>query len=262
MSKNRKSDKGRFKDKRGLGRGAEYHSWIKGHEFSSSGIIHRLIGWIHRRLYQFFSNEEYYAFLIFQFNDKVIDIREQVPLLPIELTISIANELGIKHPAEYNQVGKETVRSTDLLITVKEGDLIRDKAISIKLFKDLDDLRTRQLLKLEEKYWEAKGVSWCIMTEKQISKVMAENISIIYDNYFWNEDNNFSSCKVKIYVEHFKDCFVKSNMDLNKTLAKFEEDNSWGEGEGLNFLKFMLAKKIIKTNMYIPFNFDDMKIVI
>jgi len=262
VSKNRKSDKGRDKDKRGLGRGEEYHSWIKGHEFSSIGIIHRLTGWIQRRLYQFFSNEEYYAFLIFQFDDKVIDIREQVPLKPIELTISIADELGIKHPAEYNQVGKETVRTTDLLITVKEGDVIKDKAISIKKFEDLKDLRTRQLLKIEERYWEAKGKSWSVMTEKQIPKVMAENIAIIYDDYFWNEDNNFNSCQVKMYVEHFKYYFIKNNMDLNKTLVEFEENNGWGEGEGLNFLKFMLAKKIVKTDMYIPFNFDNMKIVI
>ncbi len=39
-------------------------------------------------------------FYLTEFSDAVLDIREQFPLLPQEETIVIAEELGIKHPAD------------------------------------------------------------------------------------------------------------------------------------------------------------------
>jgi hypothetical protein len=260
MSKNKKSDKGRFKDNRGIGRGENYKPWIKGHEFSSDGYIHRLIGWKQRRLYQLFSNLEYNLFLISQFSDNVIDVREQVPLLPLELTVCIANELGVKHPAEFNQRGKETVRTTDFIFTVRDGEAVKDIAKSVKQSKDLDDERTRKLLKIEEEYWKRKNIDWSIITENQIPKTMAENIAIIYNDFFWSEEHKYSNYELDIYIHKFKNDLIKNNMDAYRTLCQFEEEVNWKNGEGLNFFKFMLAKKVIKTDMNTAFNFKKMKI--
>jgi hypothetical protein len=260
MSKNRKSDKARLKEGRGLGSGEAYRSFIKGHEFSSDGLIHRPIGWKQRRIYQLFSNLEYHVFLISQFSDKVIDIREQVPLLPLELTKQIANDLGIKHPAEYNQKRKETVRTTDFLFTIREGDSIKVIAKSVKHSDTLKDARTRELLKIEEEYWKKKNIEWSIITQKEINKIMAENISIIYDDYFWAEDKEYSDFQVDILVKKFQIELDRNNMDPYKTLCEFERIMNWNGGEGLSFFKFMLASKIIKTDFNIPFNFMKMKV--
>lgn len=259
MSKNKKSDKARIKEGRGLGRGEEYKPFIKGHEFSSSGFIHRLTGWKQRRIHQFFSNNEYNLFLISQFSDKIIDIREQVPL-DLGLTIQIANELGIKHPAEYNQEGKETVRSTDFLFTIKDGGSITEIAKSVKQSVELKDARTRELLWIEKEYWEKRNIEWSIITEKEINKIMAENISIIYDDYFWAEDRGYNDFEVEVIVKKFLIELEMNNMEAYKTLCEFEKLMNWNEGEGLSFFKFMLARKIIKTDFNIPFNFMKMKV--
>jgi len=37
-------------------------------------------------------------FYLTEYSDVVVDIREQFPLLPLEETIVIAEELGLKHP--------------------------------------------------------------------------------------------------------------------------------------------------------------------
>ncbi len=49
-----------------------------------------------------------------------MDIREQFPLLPIEETIIIAEELGIKHPTDPN-TGEPVVMTTDFLVTVSKN---------------------------------------------------------------------------------------------------------------------------------------------
>nr|WP_238602194.1 TnsA endonuclease N-terminal domain-containing protein [Lysinibacillus parviboronicapiens] len=49
----------------------------------------------------------------------VVDIREQYPLLPLEETIVIADELGLKHPTDPKTIEPD-VMTTDFLLTVFE----------------------------------------------------------------------------------------------------------------------------------------------
>ncbi len=59
-------------------------------------------------------------FYLTEFSDVILDIREQFPLLPQEETIVIAEELGIKHPADP-KTGDPIVMTTDFLLTVDKG---------------------------------------------------------------------------------------------------------------------------------------------
>ncbi|AWK50548.1 transposase [Clostridium beijerinckii] len=111
MSKNRKTDKYRLIEKRGLGKFEEYKPWLKVHEFGSCGRVHRIVGWKNRRIYQLMSDLELYYFVLAQWDDNVIDIREQYPLLPLEETILRANEIGVNHPPMNSK--KKTVMTTD-----------------------------------------------------------------------------------------------------------------------------------------------------
>lgn len=56
-----------------------------------------------------------------EYSDFVVDIREQFPLLPLEETIVIAYELGIKHPIDPKK-HEPIVVTTDFLLTVDKGD--------------------------------------------------------------------------------------------------------------------------------------------
>ncbi|MGP7816533.1 TnsA endonuclease N-terminal domain-containing protein [Niallia sp. 01092] len=55
-----------------------------------------------------------------EYSGFIVDIREQFPLLPIEETIIIAEELGIKHPTDPN-TGEPVVMTTDFLVTVSKN---------------------------------------------------------------------------------------------------------------------------------------------
>lgn len=86
-----------IKEGRGSGIGAEYKPWLHIQDVSSLGRSTRLRGIKTTRQHEFLSDLERNYFYLTEYSDSFIDIREQYPLLPLEETIIIANELGIKH---------------------------------------------------------------------------------------------------------------------------------------------------------------------
>jgi len=70
-------------------------------------------------LHEFLSDLERNYFYYLDFSDNVVDIREQFPILPIEETILIAEELGVEHPKNPKTKEFEAI-TTDFLITTKD----------------------------------------------------------------------------------------------------------------------------------------------
>lgn len=81
-----------IKEGRGTGIGSEYKPWLNIQDVASMGRSTCLKGIKTNRQHEFLSDLERNYFYI--------DIREQFPLLPLEETIVIADELGIKHPTD------------------------------------------------------------------------------------------------------------------------------------------------------------------
>lgn len=245
MSISVKSDKYRLLERRGQGRGIEYHPWIKTHELSAISVKHRLLGWKIRRIYQLISTLEYMYFLTVQWEDNVIDIREQFPLLPIEQTIFIAEELGIRYPSLFKRNGEEIVMTSDFVITIKNGDNIYDIVRTVKTMNDLAKKRTREKLKIEEEFYNKKGSDWGIVTEQQINFVLANNLDYLYNDYFWAEDRNFDEVQVSNYIHDFIYFFKKKDYNVYETVNIFDKYMEWDTGESLNFFKYLLVKKRI-----------------
>lgn len=84
----------------------------------SAGRSTRLLGIKVSRQHELFSDLERSYLYILEHSDVVQDIREQFPLLHLDQTIAIADELGIKHLSDP-QIGENTVMTTDFLVTVK-----------------------------------------------------------------------------------------------------------------------------------------------
>src|SRR5689334_20740718 len=99
---------------RGTGRGKNYKPWLTIHDVASRGARTRDKGLKTGRLHHLLSFLELYYFLILEWCPSVVDIREQYPLLPLEETLYIAKELGIKHPAPY---GQPIVLTIDFMVT-------------------------------------------------------------------------------------------------------------------------------------------------
>lgn len=104
----------RLKEGRGSGRVKDYKPWLP-----SLGRATRLKGIKTQRQYELLLGQERNYFYILDFLNIVEDIPEQYPLLPIEETILIANELGIEH-SKNPETGEYNVMTTDFFYNCEE----------------------------------------------------------------------------------------------------------------------------------------------
>jgi len=256
----RKSDEMKLLEGRATGRGINYKPWIKVHEFGSKGRAHRLIGWKTNRIHQLLSDLELYFFLETQFNDYVIDIREQYPLLPLESTVLIAENLGIRHPTFNNKRGNEIIMTTDFVITIKKGHLIKDIVRTIKYENDLSK-RNIDKLRIEKEYFNTKGINdWGIVTESDVNVVKARNLYAIYNSYFWDRYCNLSKHELNKITDDFLNMLIINDYEVIGTTEKFTDYMNWSDGEGLVFFKYLLTHKKLETNFDVPLDFNNVEV--
>lgn len=87
-----------IKEGRGQGEGQEYQPFLKVQDFSSSGQANRDFGHTTQRQHDLFSKIKHRCHVIFDYTG-LHDIQEQ-KLIPLEKSIEIAKQCGIKHPID------------------------------------------------------------------------------------------------------------------------------------------------------------------
>ncbi|MBO9687096.1 MAG: Tn7 transposase TnsA N-terminal domain-containing protein [Mitsuaria chitosanitabida] len=175
---------------RGEGTFGDFSAWhqVTRGDPASSGRS-RLLRW-RGRLTNLLSNQEMDGMLFCSMLPGLLDVREQVrlalehdshPLRAYTLigtagsypgTQALAKALGIKHPV-VNGEGRSApwVMSTDLVLTLsKPGGGIELLAVSIKPKLEGLAKRSLDLLRLEQEYWQARGVPWLLITREVFEK--------------------------------------------------------------------------------------------
>jgi hypothetical protein len=237
--------------------GKAYKPFIVIQDVPSLGRSSRSCGIKTGRQHDFLSDLERNYFMILEFLDNVVDIREQFPL-EVEETLLIAEELGIKHPV--NPVTKEAITMTsDFCITIKEGDSLRDFIRTTKYKKDLVNRRVIEKFAIEKTYWERHGLDWGIVTEEEVDKNYCLNISDILDYYDLNDNEAFRD----ISLEERDDiiiAFLQRLIDSPKTVRQisslFEKDLHLDKGVGITLFKHLVAKKYINIDLFSPLRLD------
>nr|WP_239588160.1 TnsA endonuclease N-terminal domain-containing protein [Gracilibacillus alcaliphilus] len=193
-----------------------------------------------------------------EFSDVVLDIREQFPLLPQEETIVIAEELGVKHPIDP-KTGDPIVMTTDFLLTVDKGQGVFEVAHTIKMKDKLLEERVLEKFEIEREFWERKGISWGIVTEEEINKTMARNISYIHD-YF---DIRSYDVYREMANQHIEDLsmslmnrLLNNSRSIREITSEFDADTHLPFGCGVTLFYHLLAKKIMVTDMYKPIDLE------
>ncbi|KZL93246.1 heteromeric transposase endonuclease subunit TnsA [Clostridium magnum] len=246
--KQRKSDKYRIIEDRGVGRGIHYKPFIKVHEVSSEGLSSRVLGWKVNRIYHLLSNLERDYLFNTQWEDSVIDIREQYPLLPKEETILIAKEYGLRHPLINKPDKDEIVMTSDFVITINDGKMIRDIVRTIKPSSKITK-RVKEKFKIEEMFWKRKNIDWGVVTEKEIDHIKARNIRFLYQYYFWDRYRMLERKQIRELFLLFWDIFQRNNFDVKRTVETFDCVQGWEQGESLSFFKYLICHKSVKTDI-------------
>lgn len=240
-----------IKEGRGTGIGNEYIPWLKIQDVPSLGRATRLKGIKTGRQHEFLSDMERNYFYILEYADNVVDIREQFPLLPLEETILIANELGVNHP-KHPETGEFIVMTTDFLLTVDGEDKMLERARTIKAKDDLLDKRVIEKFEIERVYWSKKGIDWGIVTEEEIDKAMAHNISYVHGY----KDISNLDCFINMATNEIKDLvyeFLKRIVDDERSMrvicSEFDNEMLLEKGSGLSIFKYLVINKIIEIDI-------------
>ena len=233
------------KEGRGQGTGENYKPWINIQDVPSSGVSTRGKGWKTNRIHQFLSKLERDYFYVLEWNDAVVDIQEQYPLIR-EDTWFIANEKGIKHPTDpKSQV--PIVMTTDFLLTIKISTGTKQVARTIKPSNELENQRTIEKFEIERAYWESRGIDWGIVTEKEIPKDMVENVEWLHLSYYEIEDLPAST--LSTYAQQMKSFIQKYNTSIIEVVTTFDQTFQLEDGMGLEILKHLIARKEFPVNI-------------
>lgn len=229
---------------RGQGGGSAYKPWLQINDISSRGRSHRTAsdrtGF---RTHHLLSDNELYAYIDAWWRPDVTDIREQYPLLPVELTVAIAAQLGVRHPRNH----KEQLyipQTTDLVLVTKTGL----EPIAIKEDADYEVRRTQEKLAIQEEFWRRRGFEMKVVLSSQLKTQRSLNLLWIYHARRRPIDPPYIPGDKPLYdflVQGVSEG-ITSSVDLARRADAYQCLES---GAGLAGIRELLAQRVLDTNV-------------
>ncbi|WP_309479921.1 TnsA endonuclease N-terminal domain-containing protein [Brevibacillus agri] len=237
----------RIKEGRGVGLGQEYIPWLLVQDVPSSGRATRIHGWKTNRIHHVHSDIERSYFYILEWSDIVTDIREQFPLLPIEETLSIAEELDIKHPTDPKSK-QPIVLTTDFLVTVGNREVAR----TIKPSSELDSPRVIEKFEIERRYWAKRNIDWGIVTQLDIPKTLVQNIEWVHKEHNNEDVRRLGSFIVSGIEKIVLESISGSVISLAAAASVADDQLGLEAGTSLAMVRHFIATKRWSVNMEKP----------
>lgn len=236
----------RLKEGRGQGTLQDYLPWLTIHDLASLGVVSRVMGRTTGRVHHLLSGLETSFFYILDASELTLDIREQYPLLFLEDTLRIADEMRIRHPRD-NISKYPIVFTSDFVVTTAD----RIKVLSVKPSSELEKQRTREKLAVEHRYWEEKGIEWRLVTEKSIDFQKARNLEWI--NRSWDFYERVPEGRDPDEVlDAFQHIFEHGYDSVSCIAEKIENRFKLEPGFGITAYQHLLLKKRINMDLSSP----------
>lgn len=228
---------------RGQGTMETYKPWVQIQDFPSKGIVSRVKGRKTGRVHHLMSNLELGFFYLLDWSEITSDIREQYPLDDIADAISVAEEAGIRYPYDKSS-GFPYVMTSDFLIT-KHDEMV---ARAVKPSSELKKPRVREKLEIERRYWQRRGVSWKLVTEKEIPRTKVRNIEWLCSGmsaYELIADERQRAACAAFFIELYEN----ADLPLAMILQRVEHDFDLVKGTGISVFKMLICEKKIVLNL-------------
>lgn len=240
-----------IKEGRGEGSGVAYKPWLRIQDVPSRGRSHRIKGWRHGRVHHLLSDLEAYIFYTYEWSLAVTEIREQYPLLPLEDTLSIAEELGIRHPCD-KKTGHPIVMSTDFVLTIKRGLQTIYHARQAKYTSDLCKFRTLEKLEIERRYWERRNIDYGIVTERDLLMPLFHNIKWLHPRYDITSFSNLTKEAVNEIAALLTQMVMQEDAPLRKITSACDSRLDLSSGRSLSIARHLIAIRYWKVDMTKP----------
>lgn len=240
----------RLAEGRGQGEGPSYVPWLLVQDFPSRGRVHRIIGCKTGRIHHLLSDLERNVFLHYQWPHSSKDQREQFPLLPLEETIEIAKEIGVRHPAD--PITKcPIVMTTDLVLTIETVRATSIRPFTVKYSKDLQNFRTREKLEIERRYWAAspRNAVLKILTEKQISVAFIKNTLWVLPNFWLTDLHPLTAHDVNRIALTLTQLMLGEKLSTRGMAQRCDRLLRLEAGTSLAVVRHLLAKRFWEVDM-------------
>jgi hypothetical protein len=237
----------------GTGEGVSYVPWYTVRDGGRIGHKIRPWGFVTGRTHQLLSNLELRVFIALDSDPDIIDIREQFPLSNIDETRWIANQLDVKHPAWR---GEDIVMTTDFLITRRVGLSVKHEAIDVKPSTELKKYRVLNKLDIARHYWEARGIPWTIMTERDLDLVFEANINKTRPSRFLTAVNHIPEATFTGIRATLESKLVGDGISLTDAAKYTDAAFQVAEGTSLLVGLHLVATRVWKIDWSKPFSED------
>jgi hypothetical protein len=255
-----KIDQRAKRKKLGMGEGyyADYTPYLRAQDLGSEGFSYRTKGWRTPRMYTFFSSLEFAFFLILQWLEIVLDIREQIDL-DLNETLEIAANNGLHHPIKQLIENRRKIGQIYIPVTLDFRITIIDNFIHKEIARDVkprSELTTRTLKKLEitRIYHANRNIPYGIVTETMINWVLAKNLFRVCDNYYWEDFLPFALADSSEIIKYLTQKVFLKNVTISNAGKAADERFSLEEGNGVSICHYLIARKMWKINMEVPWH--------
>lgn len=252
MSKNWTNQKLKkwIKEGRGQGSGLDYKPWITTQDVASKGVSIRTKGVKIPRMYEFLSKQLYHYFILLEWQDSVIDIREAYPLLDFDNLIGDKADLNI-YKFSDNKNKTPYIFTTSFLIDISFNGKTSQVARTVKYKSSLKQKKTQDQLEIQRRYWNSKGIEWGLVTNEEMTnyKQLIKNIDWCRSTYNIKDYPTFLNEDIDGLKEVLKYKLETSNCSIDQCLMDLEFEFSLTKGMGLILFKHMIITKYFNIDM-------------
>ncbi|MBF38323.1 TnsA endonuclease N-terminal domain-containing protein [Idiomarina sp. UBA4520] len=234
-----------LRNKYGLGNGSDYKPWLRVQDVRSYGNSGKIYGLKTQREHHILSENESCFFYLAEFNDSVIDIREQFPLLPLDLSVRISKVLGVAHPT-VPKTKSLSVMTTDFVLSCSDGERVWYEAISVKPREELKSMRSAQKLEIERHWWQLLGVPFHVFVKNEKNHIISQNIQWITSAVRRGETVEASALELALSNLSPQKYFLKELCKEMSRHANTSPENF------LNIIKYLLSFKLITADLTKP----------
>lgn len=220
--------------------------------FSSKGRATRIYSYKTNRIHHLQSDNQLRVFLTLEWSDKVKDIKENIELKDLEEIIDNVENLRLDKFSD-KETGQLYQLHTNFLVATKRNNGEEQVAVSVKSLSEIERKTVIEKMEIERRYWKAKGLSFHVITEKEINKQFVENIKWVREALIDKSIENKEELREKLYyfLQEYKEKRIMDALNI------FDEEEKLKVGTGLFILRYLIAVKEIKINMKEKLDLND-----
>lgn len=233
---------------RGQGERESYRPWLTVMDIPSRGRASRVYSRKCNRVVHLLTDTQLRYFYLLEWDESIVDIKEQFPLLDVETIVDQMDESLIRRLKDAKSEVPHVITTT-FVITAKDhqGREIQ-YARAIKDASELDKNSVIERLEIQRRYWEARQVDFAVVTQHEIPVQRSRNIEWVL-SALNVEDYGVSISQIQAYASILLEKLLSSDQSIRAILASFEREMKEEAGTGLLVFRNLIASKRIKVNM-------------